>query len=74
MKKLLTKYLEMALVFICVCFGISFLLSLSRAMGHDQCFYNEKGIKICPNTPCAQLYIDKLEPLLSTRLFCEIGK
>lgn len=56
---------------------LSMLFSLFRFMGHDECNWvkNEKDggglTKVCPNTPCAPLFIDKLEPFISTRWFCE---
>lgn len=56
-----------------MCILASLASSIIRAMGHDTCYY-AGGDKTCPNTPCQPLYIDKLEPVVSTRWFCEVIK
>lgn len=64
------KFFEFAwgtvLATVLVALGVSLILSFMRLAGHDM---NSKE-----KTPCVALYIDKLEPVISTRWFCEVSK
>lgn len=55
-------FLTNALVGFGLCLLVSLGFSFVRMVGHKEA------------TPCAPFYIDKLEPLVSTRWFCEIIK
>lgn len=63
--------IEIILLVLGCCLFFSFCASGIRVMGHDECTFLN-GEKKCPNTPCLPFYVDRLEPLLSTRWFCEI--
>ncbi len=77
MKQIIQGYV---LWFVGICLGVSFGFSLIRFIGHDECSWEHKDpkdinqglVKVCPNTACAPLFIDRLEPFVSTRWFCEL--
>ncbi len=59
---------------------LSFSFSIVRLIEHDECHWEYKAnndpretmVKVCPTTPCKPLFIDKFEPFISTRWFCEL--
>lgn len=65
MKKVIESGLRGLLLIAIGLLGISFCMSMVRAGG-------KPGDKESPN--CKKMQIDRLEPLISTRWFCEIIK
>lgn len=59
-------FIEEALIGLAAMLVLSFIFSFIRMAGHDA------GMNAKEHTPCVPLFIDKLEPLISTRWFCEI--